>query len=105
MVEQTTTEEPSPEALERAKVVIFKAIEQNKVAPLQTIFSHGFPIDTIIQTPGITSLMLCASVGSAEVTATVVELGPNVNLRDSFGRTALHFACQRGEVDIFNLLV
>ena len=31
------TEEPSAEALERAKVVIFKAIEQGKVEPLQTV--------------------------------------------------------------------
>ena len=32
MVEQT--EEPTPEAIEKAKVVIFKSIEQSKEGPL-----------------------------------------------------------------------
>lgn len=97
--------EPTPEALERAKVVIFKAIEQNKTGPLATIFQHGFPIDAVVQPPGITALMLCTSIGSPEATALVLSLKPNVNVRDTIGRTAIHFACRRGSVEIFNLLV
>ena len=49
MVEQELPSRPSPEALDRAKVVIFKAIEQGKAQPLQTIFQHGFPIDDVVQ--------------------------------------------------------
>ena len=87
------SDEPTPEALERAKVVIFKAVEQNKEAPLNTIFQHGFPIDTVVQPPGLSTLMLCCSIGTPELTALVLNLGPNVNQKDGLGRTALHFAC------------
>ena len=49
--------------------------------------------------------MLCASIGSVEITQLVLTLGPNVNVRDAVGRTALHFACRRGNLEIFNLLI
>ena len=49
--------------------------------------------------------MLCASIGSPEITALVLKLGPNVNVKDNVGRTALHFACRRGNLEIFNLLI
>ena len=43
-----STEEPSAESLERAKVVIFKAIEQGKPEPLTTVIQHGFPINDAV---------------------------------------------------------
>ena len=33
-----------------------------------------------------------------------MELNPNVNARDSVGRTALHFACRAGNIDTFQVL-
>ena len=57
----------SEEALEKARGFIFKAIEQDKKEPLRTIIEHGFPINEVIQAPGMTTLMLCASMGSDEI--------------------------------------
>ena len=37
--------QPTNQALQRSKLVIFKAIEQNKDVPIKTIIDYGFPID------------------------------------------------------------
>ena len=99
------TEEPSAEALERAKGVIFKAIEQSKPEPLQTVIQHGFPINDVVQPPGMTCLMLSASMGTAQITKVILQLNPDINAQDNRGRTALHFACRRGNQEIFDMLV
>ena len=44
-------------------------------------------------------------MGSVEATALVIGLGPDVNKKDNIGRTALHFACRRGSLEIFQLLL
>ena len=35
----------------------------------------------------------------------VLELGPELNKRDSIGRTAIHYACRAGKIDAFEVLV
>ena len=49
--------------------------------------------------------MLCASIGNTECLSVILSLGPQINSVDKFCRSALHFACQRGDKDIFSLLV
>ena len=36
---------------------------------------------------------------------TVLELNANPNAKDSIGRSPLHFACKRGSLDHFNILI
>ena len=48
--------------------------------------------------------MVTCSIGSAEIMQNVLTLGPDVNAKDSIGRTALHFACRRGSLEHFNVL-
>ena len=76
----------------------------DKKEPLKTIIQHGFPIDEAITNTGMTCLMLCASMGSAEILQLALELEPDVNKKDKMGRTALHFACRRGELELYNIL-
>ena len=90
--------------MERAKLVIFKAIEQDKSVPMVTIFNSGMLIDTPIQPPEATTLMVACSIGSTEITKTILGLGPDVNAKDKIGRTALHFACRRGSLEHFSIL-
>ena len=52
----------------------------------------------------MTTLMLCASMGSEEILQVALSLGPDVNKKDKVGRTALHYACRRGSLECFNLL-
>ena len=99
------SEEISQEALNKARGFIFKAIEQGKKEPLRTIIQHGFPINEVIQAPGMTTLMLCASMGTEEILQVALELDPDVNQKDKIGRTALHYAARRGDLDCFNLLI
>ena len=53
----------------------------------------------------MTTLMLCASMGSDEILQVALSLGPDVNKKDKIGRTALHYACRRGNLDCFNILL
>ena len=59
--------EPSEKALERSKVVIYKAIEQDKDVPIKTIIEHGFPIDSPVHEHDVNTLMLAASIGSEQM--------------------------------------
>ena len=49
--------------------------------------------------------MVTCSIGSAEIMGHVLTLGPSINAKDSIGRTALHFACRRGSLEHFEVLV
>ena len=48
--------------------------------------------------------MLCASIGTKECFEILLGFGPYINATDKFGRSAIHFACQRGDKDIFLIL-
>ena len=49
--------------------------------------------------------MLAASYGvSCEDFKQILALNPNLDARDSVGRTALHFACRSGYLEIFQVL-
>ena len=49
--------------------------------------------------------MLVAGKGSKNDIAQILSLGPDINLTDNYGRTALHFACRSGNIETFNELV
>ena len=49
--------------------------------------------------------MLCASIGSESVLKAILRHRPLVNEKDSFGRTALHLACRRGDKKIVKQLL
>ena len=53
----------------------------------------------------ITTLMLVAGKGSTADIQKVLNLGPDVNKTDKYGRTALHFACRAGNMEAFKQLV
>ena len=59
--------EPNEQAIARSKLVIYKAIEQNKDVPIKTIMEHGFPIDAPVHEQGVNTLMLAASIGTVEM--------------------------------------
>ena len=91
--------QPTNQALQRSKLVIFKAIEQNKDVPIKTIIDYGFPIDDPVFDQNVNTLMLAASTGTPQMLQMVLGLNANVNAKDALGRTALHFACRRGSLE------
>lgn len=42
---------------------------------------------------------------NAESVRQILVLAPEVNQRDSIGRSALHFACRAGKIDAFEVLI
>ena len=69
------------------------------------IVQNGFDINEPIIDCGITILMHVSATCNAECLQLILPLQPNVNARDSIGRTALHFACRAGKIDSFDILV
>ena len=49
--------------------------------------------------------MLVAGKGSASDITKILSLNPQVNQTDSYGRTALHFACRSGNCETFDVLI
>ena len=45
------------------------------------------------------------NTSSAECLKIILQYKPRINLQDSFGRTALHFACRSGRAEIIKILV
>ena len=69
------------------------------------ILQGGYPVDKPVQDPEITPLMLAASLGTAKVVKAILKSNPDVNATDTVGRTALHYACRRGDIEIFKVLM
>ena len=69
------------------------------------LLSYSDP--NIANNQGQTPLMLAARGGLLEVVQTLLETGGRVDAgkRDEDGSTALHYACESGNVDIVNLLL
>ena len=49
--------------------------------------------------------MLAASLGTAKIVKAILKSNPDVNAVDTVGRTALHYACRRGDIEIFKVLM
>ena len=88
----------------RAKTVLFESVKKGNVQPIVAIINHGFPIDEPIMDSGVNLLMHASALFPSDQLQTILELNPNVNARDSVGRTALHFACRAGNIDTFQVL-
>ena len=69
------------------------------------ILQGGYPVDKPVQDPEITPLMLAASLGTAKVVKAILKSNPDVNAVDTVGRTTLHYACRRGDIEIFKVLM
>ena len=91
---------------ERAKIIICQAVNQGKIDPVVGIINQGLvQLNEPVQDGDITVLMLVAGKGSAEDIQKILDLGPEVNKPDKYGRTALHFACRSGNMETFSKLV
>ena len=51
-------------AVKKAKILLVKTIKNDDVENLRKILKSGLPIDGIVEMPGRTALMVCASEGS-----------------------------------------
>ena len=87
---------------------VIRYIDTNQVEKIFRIIgaNDGLHIDAPIATiGGMTSLMHSAAVSGNTVATALMEKGPNVSLRDSTGRNALHYACRAGNHKTVKLLL
>ena len=90
----------------RARPYLFKAIKENNMQNLAALFQAGFPLWETVQHPGITALMLAASIGTPECCQLILQSGQvDINQRDRAGRSALHFACKAGNLATMRCLL
>ena len=77
-----------------------KAIDENAVDQLVRIFKAKYPVDEPIHANGgTTPLMYCCASGSAICLQEIIARGPDFTVRDTAGRTALHYACRGGNME------
>ena len=60
------TAQPDQATINRAKLVLFKAIAENRIDNVKKIISANFPVNEEIGPGGLTLLMHCAQFGSVE---------------------------------------
>ena len=68
----------------------------NQVCPL---------INAQLTSSGQTLLMLAASMSSINLAKAILGCKPNVKMRDSIGRSPLHYSAAVGCIEIFELLI
>ena len=105
MVEQSSKNQQESDFDLNCRLTIFSAVHKNKSTPIMQILQGGYPVDKPVQDPEITPLMLAASLGTAKVVKAILKSNPDVNAIDTVGRTALHYACRRGDIEIFKVLM
>ena len=91
--------------LERAKSMLVSQIHQNNMEPCIKIVQAGFPINDPIIDCEITILMHVSAMCTKESVQQILALSPDVNKRDSIGRTALHYACRAGKMENVQVLM
>jgi ankyrin repeat protein len=83
-------------------------MQMNQCTP-QIALAFVAQVHSVINVPltpsGQTLLMLAASISSVNLAKAVISYKPNFQIRDSIGRTALHYAASVGSIEIFELLV
>ena len=95
---------PSSEALSKAKNILAEAINRKDMQPVINIVNKGYPVNEPILYGGVTILMHISGTCTSTELDQVMELNPDLNAKDSLGRSALHFACRAGKIDTFNNL-
>ena len=73
--------------------------------PVIKIVQAGFPINDPIIDCGITILMHVSAMCSKESVEQILALNPDINKRDSIGRSALHYACRAGKIENVQVLM
>ena len=86
----------SRESVDRAKPFLVSAIKKNTLPMVVKIVNAQFPVDEIIDN-GMTLLMFTCMHASGDVLSMVLAKGPDLELRDSSKRCALHYACMNGD--------
>ena len=105
MVEANTTY--SEETLKMMRDVI-RYIDTNQVAKIFRVIGAegGLPIDhPVSHIGGMTATMHASAVGGNTVMSKLLEKNPDIALRDSTGRTALHYACRAGNHKTVKILL
>ena len=72
---------------------------------IEQILATGFDVNAVIMKPNITILMLACSLSHHEAVQSILKHQPHINLADSVGRTALHYACRAGSLECVRLLL
>jgi len=76
-------------------------MQMNQCTP-QTAMAFVAQVHSIINMPltpsGQTLLMLAASISSVNLVKAVISSKPNLQIKDSIGRTALHYAASVGSI-------
>ena len=86
------------------KQKIVAAIQQSNAQMLAQLL-QGFDLETPLTMSGSTTLMVCcAETTNKDVLRAILKSRPNLLAQDTFGRTALHYACKNGSVDFISEL-
>ena len=62
-------------------------------------------VNTTLTDSGQTMLMIASSISCFNIVEQCLLRGANVSVKDSIGRTALHYAASVGSIEIFEVLI
>lgn len=87
-------------------IAIHVACEYNKAESVKILIENGADKELYSEkVSGLTPLQVCAQYGSLECAAVLLDMGADINKQDPYGWTALHFACDKKQFAICELLV
>ena len=87
---------------------VIRYIDTNQVAKIFRIIAAegGLHIDApVAHIGGMNATMHAAAVAGNTVMNALLEKGPNLTIKDSTGRTALHYACRAGNHKTVRILL
>lgn len=86
----------SSSELDQAKQYLWNAIKNNKTQIVQVILGNNFPINERLNTIGLTAIHLAAANSHLNMVSVLIGFKADINIGDSMGRRALHYAAAAG---------
>ena len=90
---------------QKAVLYLWDAIRKHNTENVAVILNGKFPADAELNPSGMVGLHFAATLGDVDIMKLLVDAGANVNKKDKYGRTALHFACSNGKDEAITLLL
>ena len=90
---------------QKTVLYLWDAVRKHNTENVAVILNGKFPPDAELSSNGMVGLHFAATLGDVDIMRQLLDAGADVNKKDKYGRTALHFASSNGKDAAIQMLL